>query len=39
MHKMVFPAAAASLILAGAITTAPISAQAKSGCDARANAL
>jgi hypothetical protein len=35
MRKMVFLAAAASLILAGAMTTAPISAQARSGCDAK----
>jgi hypothetical protein len=39
MRKMIFLAAAASLILAGAMTTAPNSAQAKSGCDARADAL
>jgi len=39
MRKTIFLAAAASLILAGAVTTvAPVSAEAKAHCDARADA-
>ena len=40
MLKTVFLAAAATLILAGAVTTAaPVPAEAKSRCDARADAM